>query len=170
MIQATINFRIHLTLTVQETPELLKNIEADDYIQFHLLSASDPCLSAPLTIRPWASSYSISHTVCLPGSQYCSPGIFTGNTDCKPYVNFTTGIGRSIPFTPSVRPSATLKESRRKISVQAYKTQVNFTFEFIQTADTDRDQFLTCTNCEVEPAGLGVPDLGPGLTQGESQC
>lgn len=63
-----------------------------------------------------------------------------------------------------------IEEIKEKFSVQAYKTQVNFTFEFIQTADTDRGQFLTCTNCEVEPAGLGVPDLVPGLTPGESQC
>ncbi|XP_077013698.1 N-fatty-acyl-amino acid synthase/hydrolase PM20D1 isoform X2 [Tamandua tetradactyla] len=40
--QATINFRIHPAQTVQEVLELVKNIVADDRVQYHVLNAFDP--------------------------------------------------------------------------------------------------------------------------------
>ncbi|KAL2770957.1 N-fatty-acyl-amino acid synthase/hydrolase PM20D1 precursor [Daubentonia madagascariensis] len=137
--QATINFRIHPAQTVQEVLELVKNIVADDRVQFHVLSAFDPLPLSPSDDQ--ALGYQLLRQTIqsvFPEVNIVTPGICIGNTDSRHFTNLTTGIYRFNPIYLQPEDFRSIHGINEKISVQGYQTQVKFIFELIQNADTDR--------------------------------
>ncbi|XP_011371269.1 N-fatty-acyl-amino acid synthase/hydrolase PM20D1 [Pteropus vampyrus] len=136
--QAIVNLRIHPSQTVQEVLELVKNIVADDRVQFHVLSASDPLPVSPSD--DGALGYQLLRQTLqsvFPEVSIAAPGICIGNTDSQHYTNLTTGIYKFSPLYLQPQDFQSIHGINEKISVQAYETQVKFIFEFIQNADAD---------------------------------
>ncbi|XP_041578486.1 N-fatty-acyl-amino acid synthase/hydrolase PM20D1 isoform X2 [Vulpes lagopus] len=137
MAQAIINLRIHPAQTVQEVLELVKNIVADDRVQFHVLTAFDPLPVSPSDHQ--ALGYQLLRQTIqsiFPEVNTVAPGICIGNTDSRHYTNLTTSIYRFNPVYLHPQDFRSIHGINEKISVQAYETQVKFIFEFIQNADT----------------------------------
>ncbi|XP_045697411.1 N-fatty-acyl-amino acid synthase/hydrolase PM20D1 isoform X1 [Phyllostomus hastatus] len=137
--QATVNFRIHPAQTVQEVLELVKNIVADDRVQFHVLDTFDPLPVSPSDDQ--ALGYQLIRQTLqsvFPEVNIVVPGICIGMTDSRHYSNLTTGIYRFNPVYLQPRDFRGLHGINEKISVQGYETQVKFIFEFIQNADADQ--------------------------------
>uniref|UniRef100_A0A8C0T2U5 N-fatty-acyl-amino acid synthase/hydrolase PM20D1 n=1 Tax=Canis lupus familiaris TaxID=9615 RepID=A0A8C0T2U5_CANLF len=137
MAQAIINLRIHPAQTVQEVLELVKNIVADDRVQFHVLTAFDPLPVSPSDHQ--ALGYQLLRQTIqsiFPEVNTIAPGICIGNTDSRHYTNLTTSIYRFNPVYLHPQDFRSIHGINEKISVQAYETQVKFIFEFIQNADT----------------------------------
>ncbi|CAD7680052.1 unnamed protein product [Nyctereutes procyonoides] len=137
MAQAIINLRIHPAQTVQEVLELVKNIVADDRVQFHVLTAFDPLPVSPSDHQ--ALGYQLLRQTVqsiFPEVNTVAPGICIGNTDSRHYTNLTTSIYRFNPVYLHPQDFRSIHGINEKISVQAYETQVKFIFEFIQNADT----------------------------------
>ncbi|XP_008578697.1 PREDICTED: probable carboxypeptidase PM20D1 [Galeopterus variegatus] len=135
--QATMNIRIHPAQTVQEVLELVKNIVADDRVQFHVLSAFDSLPVSPSDDQ--ALGYQLLHQTIrsvFPEVSVVTPGICIGNTDSRHFTNLTTGIYRFNPLYLQPQDFSSVHGINEKISVQAYETQVKFIFELIQNADT----------------------------------
>ncbi|XP_029789030.1 N-fatty-acyl-amino acid synthase/hydrolase PM20D1 [Suricata suricatta] len=134
--QAIINIRIHPAQTVQEVLELIKNIVADDRVQFHVLNAFDPLPVSPSDHQ--ALGYQLLRQTIqsvFPEVNTVTPGVCIGNTDSRHYTNLTTGIYRFNPVYLNSQNIKSIHGLNEKISVQAYETQVKFLFEFIQNAD-----------------------------------
>lgn len=136
--QATVNFRIHPAQTVQQVLELVKNIVADDRVQFHVLNAVDPLPNSPSDSQAFGYQL-LRQTIqsVFPEVHIVVPGICIGNTDSRHYTNLTTGIYRFNPVYLQPQGSYGIHGRNEKISVQAYESQVKFIFEFIQNADRD---------------------------------
>ncbi|XP_006887984.1 PREDICTED: probable carboxypeptidase PM20D1 [Elephantulus edwardii] len=137
--QATINFRIHPAQTVQEVLELVKNIVADDRVQFHVLSAFDPLPISPSDDQ--ALGYQLLRQTIqsvFPEISIVTPGTCIGNTDSRHYTNLSKGIYRFNPVYLQPQGFSSIHGINEKISVTAYETQVKFIFELIQNADSDQ--------------------------------
>ncbi|XP_045312182.1 N-fatty-acyl-amino acid synthase/hydrolase PM20D1 isoform X2 [Leopardus geoffroyi] len=138
--QAIINFRVDPAQTVQEVLELVKNIVADNRVQFHVLSAIDPLPVSPSDHQ--ALGYQLLRQTIrsvFPEVNIVAPGVCIGNTDSRHYTNLTTGIYRFNPLYLNPQGFRSIHGINEKISVRAYETQVKFIFEFIQNADTDQE-------------------------------
>lgn len=138
--QAIINFRVDPAQTVQEVLELVKNIVADNRVQFHVLSAIDPLPVSPSDHQ--ALGYQLLRQTIrsvFPEVNIVAPGVCIGNTDSRHYTNLTTGIYRFNPLYLNPQSFRSIHGINEKISVRAYETQVKFIFEFIQNADTDQE-------------------------------
>uniref|UniRef100_A0A8C9DHB6 Peptidase M20 domain containing 1 n=1 Tax=Prolemur simus TaxID=1328070 RepID=A0A8C9DHB6_PROSS len=97
--QATINFRIHPAQTVQEVLEFVKDIVADDRVQFHVLNAFEPLPISPFDDQ--ALGYQLLRQTIqsvFPEIDIVTPGICIGNTDSRHFTNLTTGIYRFNPL------------------------------------------------------------------------
>lgn len=139
--QATVNFRIHPAQTVQEVLELVKNIVADDRVQFHVLEAFEPLPVSPSDDQ--ALGYQLLRQTLqsvFPEINIVAPGTCIANTDSRHYVNLTTGIYRFNPVYLQPQDFRSIHGFNEKISVQAYENQVKFIFEFIQNADTELER------------------------------
>lgn len=139
--QATVNFRIHPAQTVQEVLELVKNIVADDRVQFHVLEAFEPLPVSPSDDQ--ALGYQLLRQTIqsvFPEINIVVPGTCIANTDSRHYVNLTTGIYRFSPIYMQPQDLRSFHGFNEKISVQAYENQVKFIFEFIQNADTELER------------------------------
>uniref|UniRef100_A0A8C5K8B8 N-fatty-acyl-amino acid synthase/hydrolase PM20D1 n=1 Tax=Jaculus jaculus TaxID=51337 RepID=A0A8C5K8B8_JACJA len=139
LARAIINFRIHPAQTVHEVLELVKNIVADDRVQFHVLRAFDPLPISPSDDQ--ALGYQLLRQTIqsvFPEVNIVTPGICIGNTDSRHYANLTTGIYLFNPIYLQPQGFSSIHGINEKISVQAYQTQVKFIFELIQNADADR--------------------------------
>ncbi|MBZ3880675.1 putative carboxypeptidase PM20D1 [Sciurus carolinensis] len=137
--KATVNIRIHPTQTVTEVLELIKNIVADDRVQFHVLKAFDPLPISPTDDQ--ALGYQLLRQTIqsvFPEVNIVTPGTCIGNTDSRHYTNLTTGIYLFNPVYLQPQAFKSFHGVNEKISVQAYQTQVKFIFELIQNSDTDR--------------------------------
>ncbi|XP_007951532.1 N-fatty-acyl-amino acid synthase/hydrolase PM20D1 [Orycteropus afer afer] len=137
MAKAIVNFRIHPAQTVQEVLELVKNIVADDRIQYHVLSAFDPLPVSPSDNQ--ALGYQLLRQTIqsvFPEINIVTPGTCIGNTDSRHYTNLSNGIYRFNPLYLQPQGFRSIHGINEKISVQAYETQVKFIFELIQHADT----------------------------------
>ncbi|KAI6051314.1 N-fatty-acyl-amino acid synthase/hydrolase PM20D1 isoform X2 [Marmota monax] len=137
--KATVNIRIHPAQTVVEVLELIKNIVADDRVQFHVLRAFDPLPISP--INDQALGYQMLHQTIqsvFPEVNIVTPGTCIGNTDSRHYTNLTTGIYLFNPVYLQLQDFRSIHGINEKISVQGYQTQVKFIFELIQNSDTDR--------------------------------
>ncbi|XP_058131080.1 N-fatty-acyl-amino acid synthase/hydrolase PM20D1 [Dasypus novemcinctus] len=137
--QATVNFRIHPAQTVQEVLELIKNIVADDRVQYHVLNAFDPLPISPSDDQ--ALGYQLLRRTIqsvFPEINIVVPGICIANTDSRHFVNLSAGIYQFNPVYLQPQSFSSIHGINEKISVQAYETQVKFIFEFIQNADIDR--------------------------------
>ncbi|XP_037680815.1 N-fatty-acyl-amino acid synthase/hydrolase PM20D1 isoform X2 [Choloepus didactylus] len=134
--QATINFRIHPAQTVQEVLELVKDIVADDRVQYHVLSAFDPLPVSPSDDQAFGYQL-LSQTIrsVFPEINIVVPGTCIGNTDSRHYTNLSTSIYRFNPLYLQPQDFSSIHGINEKISVQAYETQVKFIFELIQNAD-----------------------------------
>ncbi|XP_037352774.1 N-fatty-acyl-amino acid synthase/hydrolase PM20D1 [Talpa occidentalis] len=139
--EATINFRIHPAQTVQEVIDLVKNIMADDRVQFHVLSAFDPLPISPSDDQAFGYQL-LRQTIqsVFPEVNIVAPGTCIGNTDSRHYTNLTTDIYRFNPLYLQPQDFSSIHGLNEKISVQAYETQVKFMFELIQNADTELSQ------------------------------
>lgn len=138
--QAIINIRIHPAQTVQEVLDLVKNIVADNRIQFHVLTAFDPLPVSPSDHQ--ALGYQLLRQTIqsiFPEVSTVVPGICIGNTDSRHYTNLTTSIYRFNPLYLHPQSFRSIHGINEKISVPAYETQVKFIFEFIQNADADQE-------------------------------
>lgn len=136
--QATVNFRIHPTQTIQEVLELVKNIVADDRVQFHVLNAFDPLPDSPTDDQALGYQLLIQTLQSVfPEVDIVAPVVCIANTDSRHYANLTTGMYRFNPVYLQPQDFRSIHGFNEKISVQAYETQVKFIFEFIQNADTD---------------------------------
>ncbi|XP_019289220.1 N-fatty-acyl-amino acid synthase/hydrolase PM20D1 isoform X1 [Panthera pardus] len=138
--QAIINFRVDPAQTVQEVLELVKNIVADNRVQFHVLSAIDPLPVSPSDHQ--ALGYQLLRQTIrsvFPEVNIVAPGVCIGNTDSRHYTNLTTSIYRFNPLYLNPQSFQSIHGINEKISVRAYETQVKFIFEFIQNADTDQE-------------------------------
>ncbi|XP_027465568.1 N-fatty-acyl-amino acid synthase/hydrolase PM20D1 [Zalophus californianus] len=138
--QAIINIRIHPAQTVQEVLDLIKNIVADNRIQFHVLTAFDPLPVSPSDHQ--ALGYQLLRQTIqsiFPEVSTVVPGICIGNTDSRHYTNLTTSIYRFNPLYLHPQSFRSIHGINEKISVPAYETQVKFIFEFIQNADADQE-------------------------------
>ncbi|XP_047561369.1 N-fatty-acyl-amino acid synthase/hydrolase PM20D1 [Lutra lutra] len=138
--QAMVNFRIDPAQTVQEVLDLVKNIVADDRVQFHVLTAFDPLPISPSDSQ--ALGYQLLRQTIqsiFPEVSTVVPGICIGNTDSRHYANLTAGIYRFNPLYVTPQSFHSIHGINEKISVQAYETQVKFLFEFIQNADADQE-------------------------------
>ncbi|XP_019505124.1 PREDICTED: N-fatty-acyl-amino acid synthase/hydrolase PM20D1 isoform X2 [Hipposideros armiger] len=136
--QATVNFRIHPSQTVQEVLELVKNTVADDRVQFHVLNAHEPLPDSPSDDQ--ALGYQLllqTLQSVFPEINIVAPASCIANTDSRHYANLTTGIYRFNPIYVQPQDFRSIHGLNEKISVQAYETQVKFIFEFIQNADTE---------------------------------
>lgn len=115
----------------------------------------------PLSVSPiWQSGLGLPATTlvtpcCLPGSQYVLvPRYFYWQHRLQTLCKLHQRHWSVNPIYPQCQAFNNIKGIKEKISVQTYKIQVNFTVEFTQIADTYRDKFLICMNCEMEPAGI----------------
>lgn len=136
--QATINFRIHPAQTVQEVLEFVKDIVADDRVQFHVLNAFEPLPISPFDDQ--ALGYQLLRQTIqsvFPEIDIVTPGICIGNTDSRHFTNLTTGIYRFNPLYLQPGGFRSIHGINEKISVRGYETQVKFIFELIQNADTE---------------------------------
>ncbi|XP_003792267.1 N-fatty-acyl-amino acid synthase/hydrolase PM20D1 [Otolemur garnettii] len=136
--QATINLRIHPAQTVQEVLEFVKNVVADDRVQFHVLNAFDPLPISPFDDQ--ALGYQLLRQTIqsvFPEVSIVTPGICISNTDSRHFTNLTTDIYRFNPVNLHPESFKSIHGINEKISVQGYETQMKFIFEFIQNADTD---------------------------------
>ncbi|XP_045154167.1 N-fatty-acyl-amino acid synthase/hydrolase PM20D1 isoform X2 [Echinops telfairi] len=135
--QATINFRIHPAQTVQEVLELVKNIVADDRVQFHVLSAFDPLPVSPSDDQALGFQL-LRQTIqsVFPEVSIVVPGTCIGNTDSRHYTNLSNGIYRFNPVYLQPQGFQSIHGFNEKISVQSFETQVKFLFELIQNSDT----------------------------------
>nr|KAF6414004.1 peptidase M20 domain containing 1 [Molossus molossus] len=140
MAQSTVNFRIHPAQTVQEVLELVKNIVADDRVQFHVLNAFEPLPVSPSDDQ--ALGYQLIRQTLqsvFPEVNIVAPGICIAQTDSRHYAHLTTGIYRFNPIYLTPQEFRSIHGINEKISVRNYETQVKFIFEFIQNADTDQE-------------------------------
>ncbi|KAM6216594.1 N-fatty-acyl-amino acid synthase/hydrolase PM20D1 [Rhynchocyon petersi] len=137
--QATINFRIHPAQTVEEVLELVKNIVADDRVQYQVLNAFDPLPDSPSDDQAFGYQL-LRQTIqsVFPEISVVTPGTCIGNTDSRHYTNLSKGIYRFNPVYIQPEGFKSIHGINEKISVQAYEGQVKFLFELIQNADTDR--------------------------------
>ncbi|XP_008062202.1 N-fatty-acyl-amino acid synthase/hydrolase PM20D1 [Carlito syrichta] len=138
--QATVNFRIHPSQTVQEVLELTKNIVADDRVQFHVLDAFNPLPVSSFDDQ--ALGYQLLRQTIqsiFPEVNTVVPGICIANTDSRHFTNLTTDIYRFNPVILLPVDFKSIHGINEKISVQAFQTQVKFIFELIQNADTDQE-------------------------------
>ncbi|KAF5916550.1 hypothetical protein HPG69_005345 [Diceros bicornis minor] len=168
--QAVFNFQIHPAQIVQEVLECVKNIVADDRVQFHVLSAFDPLPVSPSDDQAFGYQL-LRHTIqsAFPEVHIVAPGICIGNTDSRHYTNLTTGIYQFNPLYLQPQDFHSIHGINEKISVQAYETQVKFIFEFIQNAEADWGPVPHLHKlCGGEASRIGVPDAGPGPTNGKA--
>ncbi|XP_075396669.1 N-fatty-acyl-amino acid synthase/hydrolase PM20D1 isoform X2 [Tenrec ecaudatus] len=134
--QATVNFRIHPAQTVQEVLELVKNIVADDRVQFHVLNAFDPLPTSPSDDQALGFQL-LRQTIqsVFPEVDIIIPGVCIANTDSRHYTNLSNGIYRFNPVYVQPQDFKSIHGLNEKISVQAFETQVKFLFELIQNSD-----------------------------------
>ncbi|XP_066117632.1 N-fatty-acyl-amino acid synthase/hydrolase PM20D1 [Saccopteryx bilineata] len=137
--QATVDLRIHPAQTVQEVLELVKNIVADDRVQFHVLKAFEPVPVSSYDDQAFGYQL-IRQTIqsIFPGVNTIVPGTFVAYSDSRHYSSLTTNIYRFNPLYMQIQDLHSVHGVNEKISVHAYETQVKFIFEFIQNADADQ--------------------------------
>ncbi|XP_037680816.1 N-fatty-acyl-amino acid synthase/hydrolase PM20D1 isoform X3 [Choloepus didactylus] len=116
--------------------ELVKDIVADDRVQYHVLSAFDPLPVSPSDDQAFGYQL-LSQTIrsVFPEINIVVPGTCIGNTDSRHYTNLSTSIYRFNPLYLQPQDFSSIHGINEKISVQAYETQVKFIFELIQNAD-----------------------------------
>ncbi|XP_053461252.1 N-fatty-acyl-amino acid synthase/hydrolase PM20D1 isoform X2 [Nycticebus coucang] len=121
-----------------EVLEFVKNVVADDRVQFHVLNAFDPLPISPFDDQ--ALGYQLLRQTIqsvFPEVSIVTPGFCIGNTDSRHFTNLTTDIYRFNPVNLHPEGFKSIHGINEKISVQDYETQVKFIFELIQNADID---------------------------------
>ncbi|KAL1775065.1 putative carboxypeptidase PM20D1 [Sigmodon hispidus] len=140
LAQATINFRIHPSQTVNEVLKLVKNIVADDRVQMRVLKSFDPLPVSPSDAQ--AMGYQLLQQTIqsvFPEINIVVPGICIGNTDSRHYANLTHGMYLFNPVFLQPQDFSSIHGINEKISVQNYENQIKFIFELIQNADTYKE-------------------------------
>ncbi|XP_043819640.1 N-fatty-acyl-amino acid synthase/hydrolase PM20D1 [Dromiciops gliroides] len=137
--QATINLRIHPSQTVPEVLQIIRNIVADDRVQYQVLTAFNPLPISPYDDEAFGYQL-LRHTIkdVFPEVTVVIPGICVGNTDVRHYANISTGLYRFNPISLDPQDFKSFHGLNERISIQAYETQVMFMFELIQNADIEK--------------------------------
>ncbi|XP_066480324.1 N-fatty-acyl-amino acid synthase/hydrolase PM20D1 [Tiliqua scincoides] len=133
---ATVNFRIHPSQTVEEVLEIVDKTIDDKRVKIETESAFDP-----LPVSPWDDqTFGVQvfrQTILdvFPDVGGIAPGICVGNTDSRHYGNLTNAIYRfnSVIFKPDDLPR--FHGLNERISIEGYEKQVEFLFQLIQNSD-----------------------------------
>lgn len=138
MARATVNFRLHPAQTVDEVLDIIRNTINDERVELSVLDSFDP-----LPISPHDESnfgYQILqrtiHSV-FSGAPVV-PGICIGNTDSRHFVNLTHSIYRFSPFQLKPEDLGRIHGLNERISVENLKKVVQFYYQLIQNADSDK--------------------------------
>uniref|UniRef100_A0A670I8J3 Peptidase M20 domain containing 1 n=1 Tax=Podarcis muralis TaxID=64176 RepID=A0A670I8J3_PODMU len=133
---ATVNFRIHSSQTVDEVLGIVDKTIDDKRVKIEMESAFDP-----LPVSPWDDqTFGVQvfrQTIqdVFPDVGSVAPGICVGNTDSRHFVNLTNAIYRFNPviFKPEDLPR--FHGLNERISIEGYEKQVQFIFQLIQNSD-----------------------------------
>ncbi|XP_044302103.1 N-fatty-acyl-amino acid synthase/hydrolase PM20D1 [Varanus komodoensis] len=136
---ATVNFRIHSSQTVNEVLEIVDKTIDDKRVKIEMMDAFDP-----LPVSPWEDqTFGVQvfrQTILdvFPDVGSVAPGICIGNTDSRHYSNLTNAIYRFNPviFKPNDLPR--FHGLNERISIEAYEKQVEFLFQLIQNSDLNQ--------------------------------
>nr|XP_034977322.1 N-fatty-acyl-amino acid synthase/hydrolase PM20D1 isoform X1 [Zootoca vivipara] len=133
---ATVNFRIHSSQTVDEVLGIVDKTIDDKRVKIEMESAFDP-----LPVSPWDDqTFGVQvfrQTIqdVFPDVGSVAPGICVGNTDSRHYGSLTNAIYRFNPviFKPEDLPR--FHGLNERISIEGYEKQVQFIFQLIQNSD-----------------------------------
>ncbi|XP_018427235.1 PREDICTED: probable carboxypeptidase PM20D1, partial [Nanorana parkeri] len=138
MATATVNFRLHPAQTVHEVLDIVRYTINDERVKLSVLNSFDP-----LPISPYDDSnfgYQILqrtiHSVF--SGVPVVPGLCIGNTDSRHFVNLTDSIYRFSPFQLKPEDLGRIHGLNERISVESLKQLVQFYYQLIQNADSDK--------------------------------
>ncbi|XP_053102640.1 N-fatty-acyl-amino acid synthase/hydrolase PM20D1 isoform X3 [Hemicordylus capensis] len=135
---ATINFRIHPSQTVEQVLKIAEKTIDDNRVKIETMNAFDP-----LPVSPWDDQtlgvQVFRQTILdvFPDVGGIVPGICVANTDSRHYGGLTKAIYRfnSVIFKPDDLPR--FHGLNERISIESYEKQVEFFFQLIQNSDID---------------------------------
>ncbi|XP_062998690.1 N-fatty-acyl-amino acid synthase/hydrolase PM20D1 isoform X2 [Elgaria multicarinata webbii] len=136
---ATVNFRIHSSQTVNEVLEIVDKTIDDKRVKIEMESAFDP-----LPVSPWDDqTFGVQvfrQTILdvFPDVGSVAPGICVGNTDSRHYGSLTNAIYRFNPVIFEANDLPRFHGLNERISIEGYEKQVEFLFQLIQNSDLNQ--------------------------------
>ncbi|XP_026571353.1 N-fatty-acyl-amino acid synthase/hydrolase PM20D1 [Pseudonaja textilis] len=136
---ATVNFRIHSSQSVEEILEILDKTINDKKVKIEVMDTFDPPHISPWDDQTFAVRV-FRQTILdvFPDVASVVPGICVGNTDSRHYSSLTKAIYRfsSVVFNADDLPR--FHGLNERISLEDYAKQVEFFFQLIQNCDLDQ--------------------------------
>ncbi|XP_063811225.1 N-fatty-acyl-amino acid synthase/hydrolase PM20D1 [Pseudophryne corroboree] len=138
MARATVNFRLHPAQTVNEALDIVRNTIADDRVQLSVVNSFDPLPISPCDDSNFGYQILQRTIHSVFSGAPVAPGVCIGNTDSRHFVNLTDSIYRFSPLKLRSEDLNRIHGLNERISVDGLERVVQFYYQLIQNADSDK--------------------------------